>query len=295
MIVSLIINGVEADISAGIPLQVVSVDNLGASAATRITERSPAQDGDTDIDRRLEPRIIPIIMQARPNEIYTLRACRRLINEMFKATRVPVILRITFDTGEVYQIDTQSIGDVSLPLNLSTTNFIRVGVTLRAANPTFYNPHLAIFNYALGASSGAFLVPTPVPTTLGGSTIAQSNTIAYDGTYRTLPVITAYGPLTNLVIRNTTTGAKIDFTGFTIANGDYYTIDLRSGRKLIYRNDNINDSRLNEVTADSNLAAFAIEAAPDVLNGDNTITIDATGATNVSQVYLQFYRRFDGI
>lgn len=287
------IGTIDTDISEGTPLEIVNIDNLGASEATRITERGPMQDGDSDIDQILEPRIIPIILQARVSDTYTQRIIRDTINGLFKATNVLIALTIVWADGTIYRIDTRSLGNINLPLNIGTNNYIKVGVNLRAANPTFYDPNLSIFNFGL-SGAGETQVPVTVPTFVGGSALDQTAVINYDGTYRAYPIIYIYGPITNPKIENLTMGTKLDFTGYTIANGDYYTVDLRYGRKIVYKNGNIADNRINELTLDSSIATFAVEARPLAISGVNSIRVSGSAVTGVSQVYLQFNRRFDG-
>jgi len=251
------------------------------------------QDGDTDDDQVLEPRIIPLILQARVSAAYTQRAIRDLVSDVFKATNITIALTIIWEGGKTYRIDTKSLGNISLPLNISSNNYIKFGVNLRAGNPTFYDPVLSIFDFGL-TGSGQTLVPVTVPTFVGGSSLDQTTVINYDGTYRAKPIIYIYGPITNPKIENTTMGTKLDFTGYTINNGDYYVIDLRFGRSTIYRNGNTADPRINELTIDSTLTTFAIEAKPVAVSGTNSIHVSGSGVTGVSRVYLQYNRRFDG-
>lgn len=288
-------NGVQTFLSESAPYEIINIDKLGASAATRITERSPGQDGDTDLDRQLEARIIPIILQVRPSLVQPYKALRNQINALFRATNVPIILGFVFDDGSTYQIDTQSIGDIDLPLNIENQNIIKTAIVLRAANPTFYDPVTTTLNFSLSASGGAFTVPSFVPTFFGGSTLDQTQVAIYDGTYPDNPLIFVYGPIANFKIVNDNTGAKLDLNGFTIADGDYYTFDLRYGRKLVYRNGSLADNRLNEVSNDSQLATFNVEADPTVVGGINSYHVTGTLANGHTRVIFQYNRRFDGI
>lgn len=289
------INGTRTNISDGAPLKVIELTNLGASAANRITERSPAQDGDTDIDRRLEPRMIQMVLLATPDTTYIYETIRALINRLFRATSVKIILGIEFDNGEVYHIDTQSVGDIELPFNLLSTVYVRAGVRLRAANPTFYDPIGVSITFAISGGGTSFTVPSFVPTFFGINSLDLSIPIAYTGTYKDYPVIQVYGPITDPVITNTSTGLKLDFTGFTVASGDVWTIDLRYGRKQVYRNAVPSDTQLYKLTNDSDIAQWAIEPDPIVVGGINVIRVTGTGLSALSQVYVQYYRRFDGI
>lgn len=289
------INGVETDLSESTPLEVLRIDNLGASKATRITERGPAQDGDSDIDRILEPRIIPMLLQAQSSILYPYEDNRDLINRLFKATNTPIKLHIVRDNGAVFVIDTQSVGDVDLPLTLREQAVIKCAVTLRAGTPIFYDPIVQSVNFGLMGGGGAMAVPTPVPTPIGGSTLDQTTTIAYDGTYRDTPTVLVYGPIADFKIEHLGTGHTLFLNGYTINSGDYYTFDMRYGRKIIYKNGVLSDSRIGELSSDSNIARFAIESDPDIVDGLNTFRVTGSSVTGVTQVYVQYNRRFDGI
>ncbi len=283
------------NLSNSAPFEVIDLDNLGASEATRITERGPAQDGDSDIDFVLEPRTMGLVLQAQSSPTYSYEANRELANKLFKATNTPIILRLTFPSGKVRQIDTQSVGGLKLPLTIASLPAFRFGVVLRAGTPTFYDPNAVSVNFGIAAGSSAFTVPTVIPTFFGGSTLDQTVVITYAGTYREFPVMILYGPIINPIIRNNTTGDKISFQGYTIPQGDYYTIDLRYGRKQVYRNGNPADSRIAETTSDSNLATFALEADPDVPDGLNSIQVTGSGVNGITRLYFQYNNRYDGI
>jgi len=287
------IAGIDTNLSESDPLEIVSIGNLGAAKATRITERGPSQDGDSDNDRVLEPRMIPIVLQARSSVAYTYEDNRDLINKLFKATNVPIRLTFIFDSGKTRAIDTQSVGDINLPLALKELAVIKTGIMLRAANPTFYDPVAQSLSFGL-TTGGATAVPTAVPTPVGGSILDQTAAIVYDGTYADFPLLYIYGPITNPKIENLTTGDFLDFNGYTIANGDYYTIDLRYGRKQLYRNGNTADNRINELTSSSTIATFSIKAHPDVTDGLNLFRVTGSSASGATQVFIQYYRRYDG-
>jgi len=282
-------------LSDSAPFELVSIANIGTSEATRITERGPSQDGDTDINYVLEPRTIDLILQAQSTSLYPLEYNRALANKIFKASNVPIKLCITFPSGAQRQIDTHSLGRLELPLTIGSLNYFKFGVTLRAANPTWYDPATIAVNFGIAAGSSAFTVPTVIPTFFGGSILDQTVPIAYAGTYRDYPIMLLYGPITNPIIRNLATGDKISFQGYTIASGDYYVIDLRYGRKLVYRNGNIADNRIAETSQDSNLATFALEPDPTVTDGLNSIRVTGSGVNGVTKLYFQYNNRYDGV
>lgn len=292
--VFIIRNNVTTDISDGSPFTIQNIFNLGAADATRITERSPAQHGDTDLDYRLQPRIIQIVLQA-VSGAYSYSDVRALANSLFRGTNTSLILGVEFDDGTLRYIDVYGVGALELPFNLLSTLYQNIGVRLRAANPLFYDPVGKSQSFGIAGGGSAFTIPSFVPTFFGINALDQSIPIEYGGTFREFPVILLYGPITDPVIENVTTGLKLDFTGYTVASGDIWTIDMRYGRKQIYNNGDPTDTQLYKLSSDSNIANFALEADPDVVDGINVLRVTGTGLTTLTQVYIQYFHRFDGI
>lgn len=291
---NLIINAVSYPLDNDNPLTVIDIDGLPNAEAKPLTERGPLQDGDSDLGVRLQPRLLMVKLQAVTTATNSYASNRQLINRLFRSS-LRSTFEIIFDDGSVRRIDVRSLGGYSLPSNLMNMLRFETVIPLRAAYPIFYDPNLITINFALAVGTNGFTVPTPVPSFVGSSTIDVIKTIAYAGTYQDYPLIEIYGPVTSPVITNLTTGATIDFTGITIANGDYYTIDLRYGRKFVYRNGDTSDIRTGETTNNSNLATFSLQPDPIVPLGMNDIKVTGTAASPVTQIYLQYYNRYDGV
>ena len=293
MRVSIARGGESWDLSESTPFQVVKIDNLGPARTTRITERGAAQDGDSDLGMLLEPRMIPIVLQARSSISYPYESNRTLLAEIFRATETPLKLLIEFDSGAKRQIDTHSVGDVKTPLEITALPLLREAIMLRAANPTFYDPTAVNVTFAL-QDAGQTAVPTFVPTYVSGSDISAQQNVIYTGTWRDYPLITITGPITNPLIQNSDT-YLLEFPGVTIASGSYYTLDLRFGRKRVYKNGDPNDNRIHELSLGSHIDRFAIEPKPKFTNGLNYIYVQGSGATNATSINIQYYRRYNGI
>lgn len=284
------------ELSDSLPFDVVTIDGIDLAAVDAITEQGPLQDGDSDIDMRLNPRVVQMLLQAVTRAApYDHESNRELFNRIFAPSRMLGTLQITYDNGKQYAIAARVLGNAGIKRGLEEDRMIRAGVAFRCPDPLWYNPVEHVFSFGISAGGGSFQVPTPVPTFMGTSTLNQTLVINYDGTYREFPQITIYGPITNPKIVNGATNKKIDFTGITIASGDYYTVDLRYGRKYVYKNGVTTDVRTGETTTDSQLATFAIEANPIATDGVNPITVTGTSVNSVTQVYLRYFDRYAGI
>lgn len=282
------------ELSTSDPIEVVSVEGVEVPAVTALTEQAPLQHGDTDIDFRLAPRVVLLTLQAPRNASYSYIELRALLNRIFKPSNTPIVLLITDPNGQQYQLNTRSIS-VQFADVLDQRLLLRAAVQLRAADPLFYDPIQSLIAYTFATAGGAFSIPSVVPTFFGGSTIDTQQAIVNAGTFKALPIIDIYGPITDPVIENVSTGLKLDFTGITINNGDYYTIDLRYGRKQVYKNGDTTDNRISELTIDSSLAIFAIEADPDVIDGNNIVYVTGTGGTNNTKIYIRYNTPYVGV
>lgn len=291
----LIRNAVTWPLSDSVPLEVVSIDGIGNATVTPLTEQGPLQHGDSDLDFRLEPRIINLVLQAHADEVYSYRSIRELINRLFNASNAVLTLRVLFDDNIIRDIDVRSLGIPGFSSSIQQEILTGVGVQLRAANPLFYDPVGVSVTFGLSGGGSAFTVPTPVPTPIGASTIDQTIDITYDGTFDTKPIITIYGPATDPVLTHLTTGDVLDFTGISIPNGSYYTLDLRYGRKLVYKNGDTSDNRIAELTDASNLDTFGVVADPTVPDGINSIRFTATSVNTATQVYVNYFDYYTGI
>lgn len=288
-----IVGSTEYSLSDAAPRFRLEEDGLGMAPVHRITERGPLQHGDSDIGFRLDPRFIPLVFGVSPSSDASLFDNRAELLRIFKPRNVPVKLRYTLSNGAVRQIDTHFFRDMAFPSRDRKGFYQRVAVTMRASDPLFYDPTLQAVIYGVGAGGSSFAVPMAVPLSVGASTLSASQTITYAGDFLEYPIVIITGPITNPVIANTTTGETLDLTGITISGGDSYTIDCRYGYKTVKNAAGTN--KIADLTDDSDLATFHLEADPDAPGGGNTITVTGSSATTATEVYLQYYNRYIGL
>lgn len=268
-------------------------EEAGMAEVRRITDRGPQQHGDSDIDLRLEPTMYPLGLLLYAQSISDHYANRELALKIFRPSKTPLKFRWTLDNGSVRQIDAHVSGRLVFGGKERRGFSQRFVVPLRAADPTFYDPLLQSVTFGVGATSGnSWSFPLVFPASFGGSTINSTKTIAYTGTWKTNPTVIIKGPVTSPVITNLATGDKLNFTGITINSGDQYTVDCRPGKTSVVNS--AGTDKIADLSTDSNIATFSMEADPDALGGLNDINVTGSGANATTEIYLQYYTRYIG-
>ncbi len=277
------LNGVNAGL--GVTVRYLGDQGFGMAPLHRITQRGPLQHGDSDIDFRLDPRILQLPLLIEASTLDSGYMAREALTKIFTPANGVGTLRITTDSID-RAIDCVTLGGMDFNVDPATGWHVRTVVQLRASDPTWYNPT----PISGGATPSIAGTPTPVPLlvpwTAGASALNSTLAITNAGTWLSYPIITAVGPITNLIITNTTSGDKIEVSG-TIASGDTWTFDLRYGRKTVIDQTGANKS--STITADSSLATFAIN------RGANAITVTGSSTGAASAVNLVYYTRYVGV
>lgn len=278
------------------PFDLVSIQDIGAASVRRLEERSPFQDGVSDVGFRLDPRIINLVLFFTAADRATADGYRDQLFGYFKGLNQALALRCVRDDGATRQIDVYALGLVDAPID--DQNRIgpsqKMAVQLRAPNPIWYDPAGASVALLGGSATGAsgFAVPMAVPWVQSTQTyIDRTFTIAYPGTWAEYPIITVYGPATNVTITNETTGDVLDFPSLVLTAGQWLQIDLRYGRKTVV--DQAGASQLAKLSSDSDLATWRLVAAPEAAGGANVIRFEvASTANNNTGVTFQYYNRY---
>ena len=251
----------------------------------RITQRGPLQQGDTDVGYRLDPRIIqlPLLVEAMTMDAgYT---ARKGLLKIFTPANGAGILRVTTDLYD-RAILVVPMGGLDFNQDPQSGYHIRTVVQLRAADPTWYDPTIVNAAQTPTITGTPTPVPLTIPWTAGSSSINSTLNFTYDGDFISYPIISATGPITNLLITHTTTGYAIGVSG-TIPAGDTWTFDLRYGQKTV--TDQTGTNEIANLTSGSSLADFAI------ILGANTITVSGTTTTSASTVNITYYTRYTGV
>lgn len=280
------------DATTGLTINYLGDQGFGMAPMHRITQRGPLQHGDTDLDMRLDPRILQLPLYVDAMTIADHYNARAKLLKIFAPSNVAGTLTVTADSY-VRSIDVEVLGGMTMDVDAKAGYGVRTVVQLRAADPTWYNPTPQVITLTPSVAGTAFAIPMAIPLTLGTSSINSVSTITYDGTWLSYPIITAVGPITSLVITNNSTGDTINLGSVAIGAGTTYTFDLRYGYKTVKTDTGVN--KIADVTAASNLATFAIVNAPTANSGVNTITVTSSASSSPASVTLTYYTRYIGI
>ena len=281
------------DVVSGLTFNYLGDLGFGMAPLHRITQRGPLQQGDSDVDFRLDPRVLQLPFIFTANTMAEHYAIRDKVLAIFSPSNVIGTLTITRPDGTQRAIATKILGGLSLDVDSKSGYGVKTIVQMRADDPTWYNPTQT----TIAGTSAIVGTPTPIPrvypVTYGASgTINVNTSITYSGTWNAYPNIVAVGPLNSLIIQNTSTGDIITLTA-NIAAATTYIFDLRYGFKTVV--DQLGANVLANISATSNLATFNLAPMPQVVGGINNISITATGGTSASSVTLTYNDRFIGV
>ncbi|CAB4128657.1 Siphovirus-type tail component [uncultured Caudovirales phage] len=281
------------DVVSGLKFNYLGDLGFGMAPLHRITQRGPLQQGDSDVDFRLDPRVLQLPFIFTANTMAEHYVIRDKVLAIFSPSNVIGTLTITRPDGTQRAIATKILGGLSLDVDAKSGYSVKTIVQMRADDPTWYNPTQT----TIAGTSAIVGTPTPIPrlypVTYGASgTINVNTSVTYSGTWNAYPNIVAVGPLNSLIIQNTSTGDIITLTA-NIAAGTTYIFDLRYGFKTVV--DQLGANVLANISATSNLATFNLAPMPQVVGGINNISITATGGTSSSNVTLTYNDRFIGV
>jgi hypothetical protein len=262
--------------------------NWGLAPLHRITQRGPFQDGDSDIDFRLDPRVLSLPIVVPASNIAEHLDLRERLLQVFKPGNDIARLRLS------WIVKTRSIGVKvvgGLTMDTDGKDFtIRAVVQLRADNPTWSGT-----GYVLDISANQFGTPTPYPkpypVPYGSLGINKITTITYPGSWSTFPTILCAGPATDLTIVDGL-GHIIKFDT-AIGVGEIIFINLSYGQKIVYDQNSVN--RFAYLSINSDLVNWGLFPDPIVLNGTNTISVSATGTNSNSAVIMNYSDKYIGV
>jgi len=278
-------------VSFGAPVYLTGTVNFGMAPSHRITQRGPFQEGDSDIDFRLDPRIISLPIVVPVSSIDDHFIYRNALLDIFKPGNDTARLEVNYENGlTVRYIDVKILSSLTMDTDSKDFN-IRGVIQLRAEDPTWYDNNA----YETPLTSPILGTPTPYPkpyeVPYGSAGIGGITTVNNIGTWINYPVLTAFGPLTNLTI---TDGLNHVISFDTpIPAGTYIIINLKYGAKTVVDQDGVN--RFAWLDINSDLINWAIYPSPYVVDGYNTISVSATGTDAASSVTMNWTPRYIGV
>jgi hypothetical protein len=275
-------------------------NGLGMPPIVNLSERGPAQHGDTDRGYHYDSRIYSYIFGIHAPNTHTnahLYSARDIVLRMFKRSTAIAIFKYTLANGEVRWINGHFNGGMMFANadRQEGTWFQRFAVDFKANDPFFYDPtivtHTLDNEYWNGAVDG-FDVPLPVPFDVGPSLFIHEAGITYTGSFDSYPTIRINGPITDPVIQHMQLGLTIPLNG-SVGAGEYWDIILDTARKQI--KDATGASVMRVLDDPNDIDVFRIASDPDVPEGGNSITITGRNADSTTTVVISYYTRYLGI
>lgn len=286
-------NGVITDLTYGSLTYWDKRTGTGNPNSRRITEQGPQQHGVSDLGFRLEQRMIGLRLTFSGADDTAVERKQEKLYELFHPSDEPYSLRFrTAGLNKVYQLDCYTISgpDFSSDEEMEgeCAPIYQVTIQLYAPDPVFYDPMQRVESFGLTGGGGAWEIPWEIPWSIGSAVLDQTTQIDYVGTWEEYPQIIIVGPIKDAVITQLINGDALDFTGHKINTGETFTIDLRPGFKSVVDADGVN--QIATLADGSDLATWRLFP-----RRSNIIRVTGSEVTDATQVYIQFYNRYEGV
>lgn len=275
-------------------------DGFGMPPIEYKTSHGPFQHGETPIDFFLRPRIIQYqfriqecnrlrYFNLRNKCLNYLRPNRQLVNTFQTGTLRKILsdgrkrdIRVFIEEGPTFPFTNDSWDEWG---SMNTLRFI-------AFDPTFYDPTSASASFTLTPITN-LVFPITFPIAFGTTTIDNTVSITYPGTWHDYPTITLVGPLAGIIITNETIDEKIHLS-YSIPTGRTVTINLAYGEKTV--EDDLGNNLIGSISSDSDLATFRIVPDPEAPGGINAIRALGAGVlAGSTQISISYNVRYIGI
>jgi len=267
------------DIGDGTYADFYLMDGVGMSEIRRTLQYFPNISGALDKGYKFQPRELTLKLFYQVATKALADARRDQIYKIFRPFDDPLKLKVTRDDGSVRQIDVNTVGMLDLPESRRTGSDQAFDVRLQAPDPFWYDP-------------------TPITTTFTPNATPYAGSITYAGNWEEYPVIKVYGEVLGFTMEITPSGGSsegtISISYDTIADGDYYTIDLRPGYKTVKTSGGTN----KDYTAVVDPAALALSRLwpdPEAAGGVNDFSFSYTSKGANHKIEVTYYKRYLGL
>lgn len=301
--------GTAYDVNSGTDLRLVAWDGLEVRGVRRLSQRTAAQRGETDIGYTLAARFVTlgwVVTGASLSDYYAKR--RFLTGAFMPLDDSAVRVVFTFDDGRVRAVEGFLEGEVELASSGRTRLSQRAGAVLKCGDPRLFDPTQKTASFAPLADVEGWEVPWEIPWAIAPSSAVGSFEIDYaDGDETAapeFPVITITGPIDSPRVANETTGQVIELDGLSVAAGQTIVIDLKRG---IY-GDEAPTVRTGAgvavdryLTTDSDINGWHLAPAGEPLvgggysTGVNVIALGGSGGNEDTEIEIAYYDRYLGL
>lgn len=285
-------------------VHVVAHDGLGMPSVQRVLQEGPYQHGATQINARLQPRVITLSLANLRDDAFGGSWTKRdnllaMLNDISRPLYLDVQTPVSyFADNNDYRMDVYYLDSLTMPRAGEHDGFDRYVLQFIAHDPVWYDPEPVVITMSVTTGGEGLEIPMEIPFGLGGSVVDVTEQFLYPGTWLSYPIIRITGPIEDAVltaysIADESQTVKLSFDGVTIAAGDYYEIDCRYGYKTVV--DKTGANKIGDLTSDSDLATFCIAPHPYFQDGANQFILTGTSGTVATACTITYYNRYIGI
>lgn len=231
-------------IASSDPIAVESWD-LGFPDIRAVTQADPGADGEIDLTSRVGGRAITAACNIVGDADSTGTWYRRFRALMHPRRRYYLHLqRDGWSSERRILVRPDSLTDA---IDSTSTAAIETQAAWRAPGGLWESVTATTVTInASGSVEGGMSFPVTFPLGFGTGTISGSATVAVDDEGEpTPPTWDLYGPCTNPVVTNTSTGEQFGFATLVLASGEFVRVD--HGARTVYLNADANASRYGDV------------------------------------------------
>lgn len=227
---------------------------------------------------------VPIVIRGK-DEIEVRNNIRRLLR-FLNPLKGDGRLHVSFYGASQRELSCRYIGGLEIDEKRGSKgeNWQKAILVFRAFDPFWYDTSTKVETFKTGEQVATFF---PIfPLRLSSSSVFADVTIDNTGDVETWPEWIITGPGENILLRNLTTGEVINLehADAKLQAGESITIDTKSGKKSVTRNDGTN--LFYTLSEESSLWALQ--------EGSNSIRIEMSNTTTESQVQLTYRNRYWG-
>lgn len=186
----------------------------------------------------LRGRSIVLLLDVTGTDITQFNAAMNALSSAFQAgqTERPLTFQINgVSGGNLARINCRTRKFTPIPIAeewITNGSAAEIAIELFATDPLKYSDAVSTVTLSVATTLGGFTFPITFPLSFGSGGTSGLFSINNVGNAASAPFFRIYGPITNPVLRNETTGEQLSLN-LVIASGDYVDIDVKNRTVLL--------------------------------------------------------------